>query len=329
MNEPHTPPLSRIIPNTTQIPHIIIREWMPRLTDVELRVLLVIVDQTLGWIADTETGRRKDRDWISMSQLILKTGKGRTKISAGIKSLIEIHGLIEATNPKGKLLDTAEKRKQNRAQIFYRLTLKEPTLTLFDAPRVRKVNTGQVSVRKVNTEIPNTTKETLITKENTMRPEEPAAREKTANTPSKPPSEHSQFVRFFYEATKATRGVKPIITGADAKALKRILDSGVPRETLEQAAIFFLSDYSFKKFSPTIRTLLSAGIITGLLNRMRNGETFWKDLDRYAQARGIQQALAGDPKKIAEATTNLAALKAKLAGSMAAPRVETHDLAHH
>lgn len=29
-----------IQPNTTQIPHLIIREWMPRLKDVELRVLL-------------------------------------------------------------------------------------------------------------------------------------------------------------------------------------------------------------------------------------------------------------------------------------------------
>ena len=302
---------------------------MPRLTDVELRVLLVIVDQTLGWIADTETGRRKSEDWISGTQFQIKTGRKPRQISEAIKRLIEEHRIIEAVDRHGKKLDTGEKRRLAFGQIFYRLSLREPQLTLFDRPRMRKTHTEGQRVRKMRTQISNTTKETLITKENTLQPAEPIATEKKANTPSKPPSEHSQFVRFFYEATKATRGIKPIITGADAKALKRILDSGVPRETLEQAAIFFLSDYSFKKFSPTIRTLLSAGIITGLLNRMRNGETFWKDLDRYAQARGIQQALAGDPKKIAEATTNLAALKAKLARSMAAPRVETPDLITH
>lgn len=115
-------------PNTTQIPHIIIREWMPLLKDVELRVLLVVADQTLGWAADDQTGRRKERDWISLSQLMKKTGRGSKAVPSAIKVLIEKYGIVEAVDAHGGLLDTAEKRRRNFGKIYYRLRLSSPSV---------------------------------------------------------------------------------------------------------------------------------------------------------------------------------------------------------
>lgn len=314
---------SKLLPNTTQIPNVILDDWLPRLTDVEFRILIVIVRQTLGWVMDDDSGRRKERDWISSSQLTQKTGRGRTQISSNLKSLIETHNLIEATDKDGNLLDTAEKRKQNRGQIFYRLTLRDPQATLFDQPRDRKPNTENHRDRKPHTEIPNTTKETHITKDNLVIEESITRGDNMGKKPekqSKPPSDHKLFIDFFYRATKSSRGINTIITAADAKMLKQALDRGIKRETLEQAAVFFLSDHDFIKFSPTIRTLLSAGIITGLLNRMQNGADFWKRLDEYSSRRGIQSALAGDPAKIAESATRFLEMKKALTASLTMPR---------
>lgn len=132
-------------PNTTQVPHIIIREWMPLLKDVELRVLLVVTDQTLGWSADDESGRRKERDWISRSQLIAKTGRAGKAVSCALSGLIEQHNIVEAVNQNGELLDTAEKRQRNYGKIYYRLKLAHPV-------RVSKGHTGKTRPRRVSKE---------------------------------------------------------------------------------------------------------------------------------------------------------------------------------
>ena len=55
--------IQSIIPNTTQIPHLIIRKWMPLLSDVELRILLVVADQTLGWIVT----KQRMKNWKTPS----------------------------------------------------------------------------------------------------------------------------------------------------------------------------------------------------------------------------------------------------------------------
>lgn len=310
---------SKLLPNTTQIPNVILDDWMPRLNDSEFKILLVVTRQTLGWVMDDDSGRRKERDWLSTSQLEKKTGCGNRSITYALKALIEEHQLIEATDKDGNLLDTAEKRRDNRGQIFYRLTLRDPQASLFDQPRPQKMRTQSPRPQIVRTQNPHTTKETLMTKENlvieeSITPEDNVGKKEEKQ--AKPPSDHKLFIDFFYQATKASRNVTTIITAADAKMLKRTLDSGIKRETLEQVAIFFLTDRDFIKFSPTIRTLLSGGIITGLINRMQNDPEFWKKLDGYSLRRGIQTALAGDPKKIADSAARFLELKKKLVESL-------------
>ncbi len=115
-----------IIPNTTQIPHLIIREWMPLLGDVELRVLLVVADQTLGWVEDPETGRRKEKDWISQGQLMKKINRSDRAIQNSLKKLVDELRIIQAHDEAGELLDSPKKRMKCGGKIFYRLSLKRP-----------------------------------------------------------------------------------------------------------------------------------------------------------------------------------------------------------
>lgn len=328
-----------IIPNTTQIPNRIIDEWMPRLKDVELRVLILITRQTLGWVEDVETGRRKERDWISQRQLIDKTGRSRKHLSAALKVLIETYHLVEATDVKGRILNTADKRQGRFGQIFYRLTLTAPQPTLFDT-RASKGRTAMESATKRRTQKGRTTKETLITKENTMQtPPAPASvsRETQAETPpttpastpprASKPSPHRDFVDFFFRTAQRARGVRIIITGADGKMLKLALERGITTTTLEQAACFFLYDPSFKIMAPTIKTFLSGGVITGLLNRMKNDPEFWKRVDNYAvhAFRDVPKAtppkpVAVDPIAIRETVSQLHDLKSMLAAKFAMPK---------
>lgn len=108
-----------LVPNTTQVPHIIIRTWMRELSDTGLRVLLVIVDQTLGWEADPITHTRKKEDWIAYSQLKEKTSRGNTAVSNALREL-ESKGYIEITNGQGKRLKTKQERLGKK--LFYRIS---------------------------------------------------------------------------------------------------------------------------------------------------------------------------------------------------------------
>lgn len=281
-----------IQPNTTQVPNVILDAWMPRLSDVELRLLLIVVRQTLGWIEDPELKTRKTEDWISSSQLVEKSGRSRKRVSKAMKELIEVHQLVIAVDSKGRALDTAEKRRAKFGKIFYRLNVHAPAATLFDkipskintSSRASKGRTEGEDGTKRRTQKGRTTKETHEQKEytTTMRSAEPTA---SGSKLKKGNPDHKKFLAFWDDVVPRARGrlVKAIYTGADMKNLKRILDLGIEEQTLEQIALFFLADYSFKKFSPSISTFTAAGIITGLLNRMSRGNDpdFWKNLTRY------------------------------------------------
>ncbi len=147
------------------MPHIIIREWMPRLKDVELRVLLVITDQTLGWIEDKPTGRRKEKDWISRGQLMQKTGRGHSSVSVAIEKLAQ-YGVIEAYDDKAQPLKTPKERSGNK--VFYRLNLAGalPVDKPVENPKpVQKVDRFlRRPVQNLDVQKVDTTKETYIQK---------------------------------------------------------------------------------------------------------------------------------------------------------------------
>lgn len=317
------PQHSKIMPNTTQVPNYIVDELLPHLKDAEFKVLIVIVRQTLGWIEDAETGRRKDRDWISTHQMAIRTGMGERSINRAVQSLVD-QRLIETWTEDGRELKTSNDRAYSGSRVYYRLATRNPSL--FDKASPAKTAGGKpVMHNPRQNDAPQNlrpTKETLITKENTMQsakpiapPQEKKEGENTSKTP-KAYSPHKQFVDYWHLNVRKARGITPIITGQDGKNLQRIFKLGIEPDTLEKAAIYFLHDPSFKKFSPSISTLLSGGIITGLMDRMKNEPGFWKKLEGYI---GNQGGLALDPRQIAHTAEQFALLKAKLAASFKMP----------
>ena len=99
----------------TQIPNVVLDGLLPFLTVAELKVLLVVIRQTLGW--------RKKRDWISQKQLCAKTGLSRQSVSLAV-SFLATQELIQVTDVQGQLLSTPALRK-GRSRLYYSLGTEE------------------------------------------------------------------------------------------------------------------------------------------------------------------------------------------------------------
>ena len=63
---------------TTHVPNYIFDTLLPELTEAELKVLLTVIRQTIGWF-DKRTGQRKIKDRISALQFKQKTGLSQRK----------------------------------------------------------------------------------------------------------------------------------------------------------------------------------------------------------------------------------------------------------
>lgn len=107
---------------TTQVPNILFDTHLRSLTLAELKVLLIIIRQTAGWV-DPQTGGRKLKDRIVHSQFITRTGLSRRILSYTIQSLIEKR-LIVVSDEKGTILTLSNQRK-GKYVLFYQ-TVFEP-----------------------------------------------------------------------------------------------------------------------------------------------------------------------------------------------------------
>jgi phage replication O-like protein O len=101
---------------TTPVPNIVFDLHLPNLSESELKVLLIIIRQTYGWI-DPYTKKRKSRDWISHSQFQKKTNLSRRSISEALKSL-STKNIISITDFKGEPLYYSWERKGKRRLYF-------------------------------------------------------------------------------------------------------------------------------------------------------------------------------------------------------------------
>ena len=104
--------------NTTPVPNAVFDEHLKELKLAELKVLLIIIRQTFGWEDKRTKSERKEIDWISGSQLALKTGCSKRAINTAIQVLVK-KNLIEVLSQSGELLETPEKRK-GQQKLFYR-----------------------------------------------------------------------------------------------------------------------------------------------------------------------------------------------------------------
>ena len=80
------------VPNHTQTPNELFDEHMREMTGSELKIVLAICRQTFGW--------HKERDRISLSQLMELTGLTRMSVVAGIKKSMD-RGLIDRRKVDG------------------------------------------------------------------------------------------------------------------------------------------------------------------------------------------------------------------------------------
>ncbi len=110
----------------TALPNALIDNVMPTLKDTEWRLLCVIARQTVGWVG--ENGKRKERDWMSQSQLIAKTGRNSAALSAALDVLVR-ENLVECQAESGELLLTPQQRRKHRGRVYFCLALqhREPT----------------------------------------------------------------------------------------------------------------------------------------------------------------------------------------------------------
>ena len=106
------------VPNTTPTPNWLYNGEMRKMTDTELRVVLLITRKTLGYVVDSTTKRRKEQDWISQKQFMEFTGRSHTAIASAIQNSIN-KGWVIARDKKGNLCDSPEKRQRRR--IYYQL----------------------------------------------------------------------------------------------------------------------------------------------------------------------------------------------------------------
>jgi len=106
------------IPNTTPTPNELYNGEMNKMSDTELRVVLIVTRATLGWVIDKTTGKRKEEDWISYYQLKKKTGRASAALAKAINNCV-IRKWIEARDRQGNILDTKNKRIGKK--VFYRL----------------------------------------------------------------------------------------------------------------------------------------------------------------------------------------------------------------
>jgi len=71
-----------LIPNTTQVPNVLLDEVMSKIKPAAFKVMLTIVRFTYGW--------GKASDEIGLSQIQKKTGLSREGVIQGIKDLGEL-----------------------------------------------------------------------------------------------------------------------------------------------------------------------------------------------------------------------------------------------
>ena len=105
---------------TTPVPTALLDKVMPTLRDTELRVLLVVVRQTLGWQVGKDPRLRKERDWLTQSQLMRRTGRASGAVARAVDALVR-RGLIDVLDGAERPLVTPAERRRCLGRLYYRL----------------------------------------------------------------------------------------------------------------------------------------------------------------------------------------------------------------
>jgi hypothetical protein len=275
---------------------------MPLLSDVELRVLLVVADQTLGWIEDPETKRRKEKDWISQGQLMKKINRSDRAIQNSLKKLIDELRIIQAHDESGELLDSPQKRMKCGGKIFYRLSLKRPQPTPEESSEVAPPK----NLRAKNF---RATKETGFTNIKSFG-QASLASEKEKDV-DKPVDKQSLPTRYFFgkfaQLCWGIRHTRPaFVKFKDGNLLKHAL-SHLTEFQLELELVWFLQNKP--EMRPTIGSALCKEVIDDFIKASFKEYGFYSNLERTAlqysrrepaEVRGETAAMADALRKLKE-----------------------------
>ncbi len=103
---------------STQVPNEIFDQWLPYLNQAQLKVLMVVIRQTLGWI-DPKTKKRKRKDWISIQFFVKRTGLTRKSVSIAISELIYKELIVALDNRECELRQPKDRRGKKRIYYAY------------------------------------------------------------------------------------------------------------------------------------------------------------------------------------------------------------------
>tara|TARA_R110002051_G_C8763073_1_gene502030 strand:+ start:7523 stop:8044 length:522 start_codon:yes stop_codon:yes gene_type:complete len=141
---------------STQVPNEIFDQHLPYLNQSQLKVLLVVIRQTLGWI-NPKTNKRKAKDWISISFFAKRTRLTHKSISMAISKLIYKELIVALDTNERELRHPKDRRGKKRIYYAY-------------APifRAKKKKSCVDTSKKVCTYPPNT-KQTQTKENNTKQ----------------------------------------------------------------------------------------------------------------------------------------------------------------
>jgi len=103
---------------TTAVPNILFDGLLPQLKVTELKVLLIVIRQTIGW-KEKRSSHRKSEDWISSSQLKKKSGSSARSICSAVESLVK-RNFIEVLDENHYPLVFAHERR-GKQRLYYRV----------------------------------------------------------------------------------------------------------------------------------------------------------------------------------------------------------------
>ncbi len=103
---------------STQVPNEIFDQWLPHLNQAQIKVLMVVIRQTLGWI-DPKTKKRKRKDWISIPFFVKRTGLTRKSVSIAISELIYKELIVALDSRESELRHPKDRRGKKRIYYAY------------------------------------------------------------------------------------------------------------------------------------------------------------------------------------------------------------------
>lgn len=140
--------------HSTQVPNEIFDQYLPYLNQAQLKVLLVVIRQTLGWI-DPKTKQRKRKDWISISFFSKRTRLTHKSISMAISELIYKELIVALDNNERELRHPKDRRGKKRIYYayapYFRALKKKSIVDMLVNVFTFRPNTKQTPTKEINT----------------------------------------------------------------------------------------------------------------------------------------------------------------------------------